>query len=290
MKAMTKVDTPTNAANPELVNQVAATQEPVKRLWHEPETSHQTVQRQQILIETLTVQLESSQERVAQLEREFALTQQRYNEQSYQLVQTENTCRELRTRLSQQQSHTLQLKVALEKCLEVPLPHHQFQADAEPSASLSPVARPLHNFKTGPELPPLLLSKAQPIPAWSAQSESNQEEFSLPELTTDLEELHTLESDISEAEEAQAQYLFRPLEAGAEPITANLLEQVSLNQTDQPELPQTETNCFTLNVPPESAPAAAMSKLNTNWPSPVVYPLRPPKGRKSFATVELPTF
>lgn len=29
---------------------------------------------------------------------------------------------------------------------------------------------------------------------------------------------------------------------------------------------------------------------NPDWPSPVVYPLRPPKGRKSFAAVELPTF
>ncbi|MBV8882472.1 MAG: hypothetical protein JO235_00510, partial [Chroococcidiopsidaceae cyanobacterium CP_BM_RX_35] len=155
------------------VQELAATQAQVQQLRHELEASHQTVQRQQILIETLTIQFESSQERVAQLEREFALNQQRYNEQSYQLVQTENACRELRSRLSRQQSHTLQFKVALEKCLEVPLPGYQFQnedflTNSPPSATLfASVASPPRKFKTAPELPSILLPKAQSIPPWS---------------------------------------------------------------------------------------------------------------------------
>ncbi|MCA1994581.1 MAG: hypothetical protein LDL41_21435, partial [Coleofasciculus sp. S288] len=94
-------------------------QEQLARLFHALESSHQAAQRQQILIETLSEQLQSSQERVAQLERECALVQQRYNEQSHQLLEAANTCRELRTRLQRQQRQTLQFKVALEKSLEM---------------------------------------------------------------------------------------------------------------------------------------------------------------------------
>lgn len=54
------------------------------------------------------------------------------------------------------------------------------------------------------------------------------------------------------------------------------------------ELVSPQINEFQLALTPQ---------LNTNsltpdsdWPSPVVYPLRPPKGRKSLAAIELPTF
>lgn len=55
-------------------------------------------------------------------------------------------------------------------------------------------------------------------------------------------------------------------------------ELVSSGQTNQPRLTessQLETSSLT---------------PNSNWPSPVVYPLRPAKGRKSLAAIELPTF
>ena len=102
-------------------------QEQLARLFQALESSHQAAQRQQILIETLSEQLQSSQERLAQLERECALTQQRYNEQSHQLLQAADTCRELRTRLHRQQRQTLQFKVALEKSLEMQSPSNVVQ-------------------------------------------------------------------------------------------------------------------------------------------------------------------
>ena len=55
-------------------------------------------------------------------------------------------------------------------------------------------------------------------------------------------------------------------------------ELVSSDQTNQSQLTkssQLETSSLT---------------PNSNWPSPVVYPLRPAKGRKSLAAIELPTF
>lgn len=125
------------------------------RLFQTLESSHQSAQRQQILIETLSEQLQSSQERVAQLERECALTQQRYNEQSHQLLQEANNCRELRTRLQRQQQQTLQFKIALEKCLEMP-------------ANTPTEAQQIHykgDITTGCVL------KNQPIKPWSTNSD-----------------------------------------------------------------------------------------------------------------------
>lgn len=125
------------------------------RLFQTLESSHQSGQRQQILIETLSEQLQSSQERVAQLERECSLIQQRYNEQSHQLVQEANACRELRIRLQRQQQQTLQFKIALEKCLEMP-------------ATTSSEGQEAH-YKS--DIPPGCLPKNQPIQPWSANSD-----------------------------------------------------------------------------------------------------------------------
>ncbi len=94
--------------------------EQVGRLLQELEISHQLAQRQQVLVETLSSELQISQERVAQVERECALTQQQYNEQGHELLQSETRCQELNTRLQRQQRQALQFKMALKKSLEVP--------------------------------------------------------------------------------------------------------------------------------------------------------------------------
>jgi hypothetical protein len=96
-----------------------ASEDQVNRLFKELESSHQINQRQQILIETLSNQVETAHERLAQIERDCALTQQRYHEQFHQLQQTQTTCEELQIRLERQQQQTLQFKAALEKSLEV---------------------------------------------------------------------------------------------------------------------------------------------------------------------------
>lgn len=91
----------------------------------ELEFVQQTVQRQQIQIETLEAQLETSQQRVAELERECALVQQKQQEQYHQLQESKQACQDLRSRLQRQQRYTLQYKVALKKCLDVPPPRYQ---------------------------------------------------------------------------------------------------------------------------------------------------------------------
>ncbi|TVQ19079.1 MAG: hypothetical protein EA367_12670 [Leptolyngbya sp. DLM2.Bin15] len=115
-------------------------------------------QRQQIRIDTLTAQFTSSQQRIAELERECALTQQRYQAQTQHLTELEAVCRDLRSRLHRQQRYTLQFKVALEKSLEVPLPSYLEGADAEAIAD--------------GEMP-AVLQEARGIRPWSAQAISD---------------------------------------------------------------------------------------------------------------------
>lgn len=144
--------------------------ERIDELLQELEISKQMAQRQRILAETLTEQLESSQERVAQLERDCALAQQRYNEQVQQLLQAENTCRDLRMRLHRQQRQTLQFKAALEKCLEMTPAQRQSQF-------ISGLTQESHVSTPVVTIPPTALAqvlapKNQPVRPWSAPSET----------------------------------------------------------------------------------------------------------------------
>ena len=134
------------------------TNDRLDQLLQELERSRQTTQRQQILVETLTEQLESSQERIAQLERDCALTQQRHNEQVQQVLQAEGACRDLRLRLHRQQQQTLQFKAALEKCLEMPTAYGQ---------PLVPDVAIADSAETTDTLAALLQLKHQPVKPWS---------------------------------------------------------------------------------------------------------------------------
>ena len=215
----------------------------------------------------LTAQLENSQQRVAQLERECSLTQASYNEQSHQLVQVENTCRELRSRLTRQQRHTLQLKVALEKCLEVPVPNYQSQVDTEWESG---------DLRDTPCLPPIS-PQVQPIQPWSAPPQ-----FIVNELESAWEPLSsTLNSDSF-------------LEWSVDDLSTPLEEEPPATvETDDASTPQEESDINEAQVQDLVSLLAELEKpvtVDTNWPSVVVYPLRPPKGRKSLAEIALPRF
>jgi hypothetical protein len=129
------------------------------------------IQQQQQQIAALGTQLQTSEEIRAKLERECALTQQRYHEQSQILVQTQTTCQDLRSRLHRQQRHTLQFKAALEKCIETPLE----KASAIASLRQSTLEEPQDVVETGAKEdlanlnPPntTRFPKADPIKPWS---------------------------------------------------------------------------------------------------------------------------
>lgn len=145
--------------------ELTTTQEQVVKLFRELEQAQQTAQRQQILVETLTHQLEASQEQVALLERDCAHTQQRYSDQTQLVHQTENACKDLRSRLLRQQRYTMQFKAALEKCLEVPAKADSLD-DLLLETGTGVIRQDVINYASD-----LLAPKAQPVQPWSAQPE-----------------------------------------------------------------------------------------------------------------------
>ncbi|MDZ8084601.1 MAG: hypothetical protein RMY16_03245 [Nostoc sp. DedQUE12b] len=147
--------------------ELAAAQEQIKSLFQQLETAVQTVQRQEIFTDTYKAQLQISQQRLAQLERECTLLHTNNNEQSQQLLQSENVCRELRTRLMRQQRQTLQFKAALEKCLDTSVPSYDSLEDAakHPKDITSSQGRFSRKARS-------LFPNAQPIQPWSLEEES----------------------------------------------------------------------------------------------------------------------
>ncbi|MGF1935634.1 MAG: hypothetical protein RM347_014800 [Nostoc sp. ChiQUE02] len=147
--------------------ELAAAQEQIKSLFQQLETAVQTVQRQEIFIDTYKAQLQISQQRLAQLERECTFLHTNNDEQSQQLLQSETVCRELRTRLMRQQRQTLQFKAALEKCLDTSVPSYDSLEDTakHPKDITSGQGRFSRKARS-------LFPNAQPIQPWSAEPES----------------------------------------------------------------------------------------------------------------------
>lgn len=140
--------------------ELATTQAQVVQLTQELDLAHQATQKQHILAETLSEQLQCSQERVAQLERECALIKQRHDEQLQLVRQTEDSCRDLRSRLQRQQQYTLQFKAALEKCLDVPA--------AQVSMAAETAQRAVDEAEHRNRVTTQCFVKAQPVQPWSA--------------------------------------------------------------------------------------------------------------------------
>lgn len=155
--------------------ELSAAGEQIKSLFQQLETAVQTVQRQESLIENYKSQLEISQQRLAQLERECAKIQTSYNEQSHQILQSETTCRELRSRLMRQQRQTLQFKAALEKCLESPVPSYDSNDDSVNKSDDINICQPRNSKQASSSF-----SNAEPIKPWSAQIDSLTNELNYP--------------------------------------------------------------------------------------------------------------
>ena len=205
----------------------------------ELEANHQTIQAQTSSIEKLTTELAIALELITQVQAD-------YNEQSHQLAAEKDNCRDLRTRLNREQQHSLELKAALEKCLEVPPTSYQLAEETgDGSISFTP--------------------KAPSIKPWTTQTRCGGNPIDLawePQLPSQ----NNVDSD-------------RP------PITSpehlELLNSLRAEDEVQPIAPEAD-------LKPVASP---ITPVNTHpSPSLVVYPSRPPKGRKSLASIELPSF
>jgi hypothetical protein len=251
-QAALQVEIQRNQEAPAVRQELGVAQEQIVQLLNQLEFAYQSGQRQQILVETLTEQLESSQERVAQIERECALAQQRYSEQTQQLIESETACRDLRTRLQRQQRHTLQFKAALEKCLDVPPPSYEAPTtDPNPMPELVAISE---------ETAPLLVPKVARIQPWSSQpqflaadlgSEVGHDRLArLSNLATasqTVSEVPQLELSGSQAElELSSSPVLEPaLEAigfvNKQPVIKLVKDQVEIDQVDQSQVDQSKT-------------------------------------------------
>jgi hypothetical protein len=218
--------------------------------------SHETIAAQQSMIEKLTTEIAIAKGLVVQVQAD-------YSEQFDQLAVEKDNCRNLRTRLNREQQHSLQLKVALEKCLEVPAASYQSADDRlgskdglEDSASFTP--------------------KAPPIKPWTTQIRcvGNQIDLSWErQSNTEVEETKDMQPLATENAIASTEHL-------------DLLNSL-MNQDDVEEaIALTDIDEVQVASPIET------NQINprTKSPSPLVYPSRPPKGRKSLAAIELPSF
>ena len=350
--------------------ELSATQDQIQSLYQQLETSVQTIQQQELCIETYKSHLQISQQRLAHLERECSLLQTNYSQESQQLLHSENTCRELRTRLMRQQRQTLQFKSALEKCLDSPIsnndnledhihhPHditHKQTRFSRKARSLFPNAQPiqpwsgvtdsLSNSIHNPCIPPTttisdhytheqepLISQpimdkieavatSQILPENLPQDEISQQFFTtpLPEVipqatAREVNINHTHQDDkfiwenlvFTLENNEQTEIKIKQdvdLEINTHDDTKNNVKERFLISPAQ-ELPITSTQVeiedYWLDVPPDTVSNLPNHPLNSESldnntsenksPSPLIYPQRPPKGRKSLASVELPNF
>lgn len=172
---------------------LAESQTQTSGLYRDLELAQQTAQRQQIMIETLTEQLESSQERVAQLEQEVATAQAHVHEKVHALMQAEIACRDLKTRLSRQQRYALQFKTALERCLDIPALRRSMVSAAGGMAEASPTADDPGNLdlskRPGTDRPGTDQEKAPVSIAPSPFSNPNMTPADLVEVSSHLQSL-----------------------------------------------------------------------------------------------------
>jgi hypothetical protein len=220
----------------QLTQELGATQDQVKRLFKKLEIANQVIRQQQVLVETLTQQWEVTQTRLAQMERDTALTQQRYNEQFHELVQSQNNNRELRSRLHRQQRQTLQFKVALERCLENQI---QFESRKQTLETLSIITEEQSRSSSSA----LLTPKAAPVKPWSDSLNFNNNQINLIE---DEVNLSTDVVNISEQISSELEIDF--------PISQGLESVISKPNSDQLFKPPVELTASIDDIPVEELP------------------------------------
>ncbi|PSR18429.1 hypothetical protein C8255_07420 [filamentous cyanobacterium CCP3] len=217
-------------------------QQQIAQLLSELDIANDGLRRTTIHNETLQAELEVSQQRVAQLERECTLLQQRFSEKNTALHQADETCRDLKARLHRQQRYTLQFKAALEKCLNM----------TPGAAATGPVALQGQLLSSAVEEPgqPVAMPRSQQIQPWSAGSDASTSNPSLTHLLRGLRGAGPSPAPQRNLPEAPAQ--------------VNILEPLApavAQASSQPE--------------PEPEPAPAVSIAPDPWLEPPASPSEP---------------
>jgi hypothetical protein len=164
-------------------------QQQIAQLLSELDIANDSLRRTTIHNETLQAELDGSQQRVAQLERECTLLQQRFSDKTTALHQAEETCRDLKARLHRQQRYTLQFKAALEKYLNMaPGSNSKASVGVIQGQLLVPVTAE-HGGQ------PMTMPRSQQIQPWSAGTSDGKDFASPPNLTQLLRGLRGVRSE-----------------------------------------------------------------------------------------------
>ncbi len=135
----------------------------VAQLLSELEQTHGALERQTILAETLSTQLQIHQARSQQLEQDCVILRQEKTERAQQLQTAEETCVDLRSRLQRQQRYTLQFKAALEKCLDTSAFGHTAHGIEQEDITDNVAAS-----QSAAILDPAIMPRSERIQPWSA--------------------------------------------------------------------------------------------------------------------------
>ncbi|MFZ4639742.1 MAG: hypothetical protein ACOYMP_04995 [Nodosilinea sp.] len=297
----------------------------IAQLLQELDIANDGLRRTTIHNETLQAEVAAGQQRIAQMEREFTLLQQRFSEKSAALVQAEESCRDLKSRLHRQQHYTLQFKAALEKCLntgqDTALPLAAAASNFMPRSGqikpwsalpgegdrqshlrdlfhnlkdrelpIEPAAVMPEPFVPGPSLNPASpLGDQAAIPGWGAEAAPAPKVKAEPE---PLSPTGATPQDPWQAPPASQNGLgfTEPSPWGA-PLAPVVTSGEANHQPPLAAVAAPEAEKLTLPHPsPVNPQADALTMDSKVSPSPVVYPLRSPKKISSLAAVQLPSF
>lgn len=236
----------------------------IAQLLSELDVANDGLRRATIHNETLQTELESSQQRVAQLERECTLLQQRFSEKNTALQQAEDSCRDLKARLHRQQRYTLQFKTALEKCLKA---NHGQPIPAVASAMASPTAFEDSQPATLSKAQPVAMPKAQQIQPWAASSTAADQTDAL---TTLLQGLRTPAASAAPALDGVGTEAVAP--RPTMPFTAESLQSVAPDALlPSPPSPVVDAPSSAGAMISNTAPPSAQTALDSGF-SPVADP------------------
>lgn len=269
-------------------------------LLQELAASRQLLQQQQALTESLTEQLVSSRECIAQMERDLALLQQSYDEQQHLLKSEEANCQNLRTRLYRQQHQALQFKAALEKCLEDSLLRHQPDSSREdPTVASQPQHPTSHSSLQRVSAPVESLEAADsaPLDCVSLGVDSSGSSAERCQAAAQHIQVTSRGEDVS-PETAYPQEIYsedrpsRPLNFRGQPVQPWSASQSFPNSgsthQEQPTIhPATSIQTVEVEAP---VPNRETASAHSTRSAPLLDPLQPTSKRKLPVKIELPTF
>ncbi len=266
----------------------------VSVLFQELEAAHLVAHRQQVLIETLTQQLDAAQAHIAQLERECALAKQHYADQVELAAAAVENSQELRDRLQRQKQQALQFRASLDRYLQQSdSAPPSLTVESEPAPPLAASGPPKISVDlTAPAPPPPAAplspgQRGKPIQPWSARANVAASEPSPPRWLD-----RWLDRAADAAEPATDLHSLSATPPDDEEIPPEVFSETLRAEIERPFYSTEGDRRYAETV----APVEPSAQVDDAWleevtrPAPLEVPESAPKKRNSLSAVKLPQF